>query len=268
MAEQQLQIARQLINEKRYTEARALLSGLDHPTAKKWLAKLDEIAPEAKPVTTAPAPQRSGSGVTTVLLTLILLVTLGIASYGAFFRPVTPPPDPRVDALLTNQTELSSQVQSVGQRLDEQGNLGAQLQGVEDQVIAAQTQTANVGASVNDVMTEIDDLQASMQSAQVPQPQGWEYALLQYSQIPSYQENENPFELALIDRPEYVDAFDNGCSASNIACIQRNFKGMSYYIEILGRDGWEMISINNTSSNSYSVEIFFKRPVVTFTPDT
>lgn len=37
--------ARELIKEKRYDEARAILREIDHPTAREWLAKLDQIAP-------------------------------------------------------------------------------------------------------------------------------------------------------------------------------------------------------------------------------
>jgi tetratricopeptide (TPR) repeat protein len=38
--------ARELIRDKRYDEARALLREIDHPTAREWLAKLDKLAPE------------------------------------------------------------------------------------------------------------------------------------------------------------------------------------------------------------------------------
>jgi hypothetical protein len=46
MSKQKLAAAKELIKEKHYTEARAILKTMDHPTAKKWLAKLDEISPE------------------------------------------------------------------------------------------------------------------------------------------------------------------------------------------------------------------------------
>lgn len=45
---EKLQTARQLIKEKNYTEARELLRTINHPTAKKWLIKIDEISPEDK----------------------------------------------------------------------------------------------------------------------------------------------------------------------------------------------------------------------------
>lgn len=37
--------AQELIQEKRYDEARAILKTVDHPKARDWLAKLDKIAP-------------------------------------------------------------------------------------------------------------------------------------------------------------------------------------------------------------------------------
>ena len=46
MAREQLERARELLQQKQYPQARALLKTIDHPTALKWLAKLDEIAPE------------------------------------------------------------------------------------------------------------------------------------------------------------------------------------------------------------------------------
>lgn len=55
MSKSEMLQAKQLIIEKRYDEARAILSQIDHPTAKKWLQKLNEIAPAPPP---EPAPQR------------------------------------------------------------------------------------------------------------------------------------------------------------------------------------------------------------------
>lgn len=41
--EDQLSRAKALIQAKQYDQARAILSGMDHPTAHKWLAKIDEM---------------------------------------------------------------------------------------------------------------------------------------------------------------------------------------------------------------------------------
>src|SRR5215510_14316772 len=47
---QELELARELIEEKQYEKARLLLHKVqDDPTAQKWLEKLDAIAPHAEP---------------------------------------------------------------------------------------------------------------------------------------------------------------------------------------------------------------------------
>lgn len=48
MSKQKMLAARELINEKRYAEARALLKTINDPKAQEWLKKLDQIAPEKK----------------------------------------------------------------------------------------------------------------------------------------------------------------------------------------------------------------------------
>lgn len=50
--------AQQLIQKKQYTEARAILMGIDHPKAREWLKKLDEIAGPARPQSGAGQRQR------------------------------------------------------------------------------------------------------------------------------------------------------------------------------------------------------------------
>ncbi len=48
MPDPKLQAARELIKEKHYAEARAILKTMPKdPTAQRWLKKLDEIAPPA-----------------------------------------------------------------------------------------------------------------------------------------------------------------------------------------------------------------------------
>lgn len=42
--------AKELIDEKKYDEARAILKTIDHPTAREWEIKLDKIAPSFKPI--------------------------------------------------------------------------------------------------------------------------------------------------------------------------------------------------------------------------
>lgn len=52
--------ARDLIQDKRYDEARAILRTVDHPTALEWLSKIDQIAPIPAAVS-RPASQAAGS---------------------------------------------------------------------------------------------------------------------------------------------------------------------------------------------------------------
>lgn len=47
MSRAKFEAARELIQEKCYDEARAILLTIDHPKADDWLTKLDEIAPPA-----------------------------------------------------------------------------------------------------------------------------------------------------------------------------------------------------------------------------
>jgi hypothetical protein len=48
MAKERLQAAKELIQQKRYDEARRILEGIDHPTAEKWLAQLPAGSPKSK----------------------------------------------------------------------------------------------------------------------------------------------------------------------------------------------------------------------------
>lgn len=47
MSKAKFAAAKELIDEKRYDEARNILKTIDHPTAREWEAKLDRIAPLA-----------------------------------------------------------------------------------------------------------------------------------------------------------------------------------------------------------------------------
>lgn len=46
MSKEKFAAAKQLIQEKQYDEARVILRTIDHPTARSWERKLDEIAPQ------------------------------------------------------------------------------------------------------------------------------------------------------------------------------------------------------------------------------
>ncbi len=63
MARQELELAKDLINEKQYEKARTLLMKVKtDPTAQKWLEKLDEIAPTAPEPSIHDAPSGGETG--------------------------------------------------------------------------------------------------------------------------------------------------------------------------------------------------------------
>jgi hypothetical protein len=57
MSKAKMEAARELIREKRYDEARAILRTVDHPTARQWLGKIEQIDPSSRPAAPAPVAQ-------------------------------------------------------------------------------------------------------------------------------------------------------------------------------------------------------------------
>src|SRR5205085_109358 len=49
MSKAKFEAAKELIREKRYTEARAILVTVAHPLAAEWVAKIDGLAPRTEP---------------------------------------------------------------------------------------------------------------------------------------------------------------------------------------------------------------------------
>jgi hypothetical protein len=264
MSNQQLQTARQLISEKRYDEARALLRMIDDPTATKWLAKLDEIAPEQTTnVEAKSASGASGRGVLFVVLSLMVVIALMIAVYGAFLRPtntVQAASEEAIAAMISAEVNpVTRQLETLEGNVDTimSTNLETRLDALESNIERFDSEGMN--GRLNTIEANLTDIAALL--AQESNQQRWEYAIMQYSQFSDFSGNENPLEFAIIDRVEYLEAFSNGCEVLDDECNMENFQGLNYYVNILGSDGWEMVSVNNTSTNHYSVEIFFKRPI-------
>ena len=98
MADERLAQARAQIKAKQYQQARRTLTGVDHPTARAWLAKLNEIAPEVpeddpfavfdvpapKPVIQPlpPKPKRKGRTLQYILIGVCLVILVGLAGAG------------------------------------------------------------------------------------------------------------------------------------------------------------------------------------------
>lgn len=81
MSKAKLEAARELIKEKQYAEARAILRTIKtDPTAQRWLAKLDEIAPE----------QRGASVLPLAIALVVLLVVLVIGGALVLINRQTP----------------------------------------------------------------------------------------------------------------------------------------------------------------------------------
>jgi hypothetical protein len=70
---EQLAKARELIQARRFDQARALLQQIDHPKATEWLVKLDEVAPQKRK---AAKKKSSGGGMRSYLLVLLLIVVV------------------------------------------------------------------------------------------------------------------------------------------------------------------------------------------------
>jgi hypothetical protein len=102
MSETKLAAAKELIQEKRYDEARVLLRTVNHPTATKWLAKLDNIDPPSRQTPRQDSQQerfyrrenqranrrRIGDG--------LYLIVAGLVCFGLF--AVNAMPKPALDA--------------------------------------------------------------------------------------------------------------------------------------------------------------------------
>jgi hypothetical protein len=97
-----------------------------------------------------------------------------------------------------------------------------------------------------------------------PEAVPWEYATMQYSQ---YDWFGSIYESVFVSRESYMTAFNDvllaGCSEETSAidevCIS-NFQGLDFFINTMGADGWEVITvINQSSQDTYRLEVYLKR---------
>src|SRR5688572_15896043 len=100
-----LQKAKALIQQKQYAQARKLLHGIpNNPTARKWLAKLDEIAPP---------PKQTGGSILTIGLAVIFLLVLIGGTFAVFSmlngEDVESTSEPAVVALATSTSTSTSE---------------------------------------------------------------------------------------------------------------------------------------------------------------
>lgn len=92
MSKAKMEAARELIKEKKYTEARIILQTVDHPQAKEWIAKIDELAP----------PPKNGSN--TLAIILGAAVVLAILLFGGLILYSQREKIPALAALLGTPT--------------------------------------------------------------------------------------------------------------------------------------------------------------------
>jgi hypothetical protein len=76
MSKAKFDAARELISEKKYDEARRILATVDHPTAREWEVRLNEVDPPIAPfpVTTLTKPKRKSSRLGCALLIVFAVI--------------------------------------------------------------------------------------------------------------------------------------------------------------------------------------------------
>lgn len=105
-------------------------------------------------------------------------------------------------------------------------------------------------------------------------PTQWEYLSVSYSQFQTDMGNlSSPrYEIIAVDTEPYATQFADmmfeGCDMGSSGfpvdtdCMVDNFQGRQYYLNLLGQDGWELIQVDNQSTEfTYQVEMLFKRPI-------
>jgi hypothetical protein len=111
----------------------------------------------------------------------------------------------------------------------------------------------------------------------------WEYLTISYSQnrivdsMGNFDADINRYELILTDDEYYANLFwtvlTEGCNVSDVNsilfdseaqnCIGGNFLGREAVLDTLGMDRWELVDVDNTSSEyAYQLDLTFKRPLL------
>jgi hypothetical protein len=111
----------------------------------------------------------------------------------------------------------------------------------------------------------------------------WEYITVDYSQnqiigtMYDIDADVSMYELIFVDAEPYASLFSaaltEGCTISDETyimfdeevqkCIGGNFIGREFVMNALGADGWELIQIDNNSTEySYKVDMVFKRQIL------
>lgn len=234
MSKQKMLAAKELIKEKRYDEARAILKTVDHPIALEWLQKLDKIAPE-KPTTPKrkTTKEKSGGSITSVIkwifrnrhrrlvqIAIVIVAIMGCALFsyiGQMFNII-----PTAAELNATKT-----VQAVTQQVALAGTADAQSATDAAQTQAAQM-TANAQSTTDTIQTQVAQMTINAQATNIAlTPTATETASSTptvtptLTNTPTVTSTPNP---AAFNEAEYVRYLDDGlfllAGGRNIDSIQ------------------------------------------------
>lgn len=183
MSTPELSHAKNLIEQKRYEEARSLLKTIDHPTAKEWLATLDEAAiakSSGRVARSRPAPSHTRRGVSflsamsviaIVALTIIvvyqhmrinnLVRTVGVTetNLALFYRPSSGIAN--ANTLISRLEMIEVDVSDLGDGVDLQGS---DLQSLSSVVNSHLADLLSLSSVVNSHASDISSLGRTIDS--------------------------------------------------------------------------------------------------------
>jgi hypothetical protein len=100
----------------------------------------------------------------------------------------------------------------------------------------------------------------------------WEYLTISYVQLELYDPDSELTRYELINSGDeyYAGLFAGilyeGCDGNDEkfdTCVAENFLGREAVLDTLGMDRWELVDIDNTSSEyAYQLDLTFKRPLL------
>lgn len=108
---QKIEKARAYIVAKEYQKARAVLVGVDHPTAHKWIAKIDGLDPRPTP---PPAPRRIWPVMRLIILAVLVVVL--VVMVVQLNQPANPGAAAARQAAHERCTEIADEARNLGGR--------------------------------------------------------------------------------------------------------------------------------------------------------
>jgi hypothetical protein len=225
MSKTKLELARELIKEKKYDAARSVLVHLDDPIARKWLAELNRIAPSQSDFQVVAPKNNVIAGISSVTiiatLSIMIFVTFLIALYGAFLRP-------------------TSEVKAESIQIE------AQSTQIESRLSQVETQSTQVGVQSTQIEARLSQVEA-----QSTHSQQWEYLTLVVEG-----QMEGPFGAILYpSQDQQQEALGKGISVK-----ENGVPVVTERLNTLGGQGWELVSFTHNYGD-VGVVFVFKRPI-------